>query len=90
MKVIKMEDISDWGFHHTCEDCDSELEVEKEDLLYSSSPGTQREEGYESFQASCAVCMTYFDVPINHIPKLLQLEVKKRTNRSATNGYLDR
>lgn len=89
MKVIKKQDVSGWEFKHTCSNCESELQVEQSDLRYSSYPGDQRESGCETFTASCAVCNQSFEIAITNIPKLIRIEVKKRS-ASSSGGYYDR
>lgn len=78
MKVISRPDVSNWEFKHKCSDCESELLVDQNDLKYNSYPGDFREPGYETFSANCAVCGKSFNILVNNIPKLVQLNVKKR------------
>lgn len=88
MKIIKKQDVSGWAFKHTCTNCESELQVEPSDLRHSSYPGDMRESGYETFTANCVVCSQSFTIANDKIPKLIQIEVKKRS--SSTGGYYDR
>lgn len=91
MKVIKKQDVSGWSFKHTCTKCDSELEADSKDVKYSHYAGDQREPGYETFSASCAVCHQSFNIPASNIPKLLQVEIKQRsTSTHGSGSYWDR
>lgn len=88
MKILKKQDVSGWTVKHTCSNCESELEVESKDLIYSHYDGDMREPGYESYNAACAVCSQQFNVPTTKIPKLIQIEAKSRNQRSGS--YFDR
>ena len=35
MKVLKKQDVSGWSYKYTCDNCESELEVESKDLIYA-------------------------------------------------------
>ena len=76
MKVLKMPD-TNWTYKHTCEKCTAELEVEKSDVIHKSYLGDPREPGYETWQATCPVCNSVINVPINSIPKPVQLEISR-------------
>jgi hypothetical protein len=91
MKVIKKEDTSHWTYKHICKDCDSELEVEAKDLRHTHYDGDFRDPAYDTYSAQCAVCTRTFTVPVNKIPKLIQIEAQGRTQRySGSGGYFDR
>ena len=79
MKIIKKQDVSNWSYQHTCTDCDTVLEVDGKDLILQHHQGDYRNSSYDSYSANCAVCKHSFTVPINDIPKLIQVEVKART-----------
>jgi hypothetical protein len=91
MKIIKKVDVSGWSRPHTCTKCDSQLEVEKGDLIYYYYAGDQRDPSYESFSAKCPVCNDSFCVPNDAIPKIIRLEVKAKGASSTSSGaYYDR
>lgn len=83
MKVLKQENTAGWCVKHICDECDSELEVYAEDLIFQYMEGDQREPGYDRYTAQCAVCSFSFDIEVTKIPKLVQLEVKARKASSA-------
>jgi hypothetical protein len=91
MKIIKRPD-STWSYKHTCKQCTAELEVEKGDVKHHSYNGDQREPGYETWQATCPVCSSAFDIPINVIPKIVQIEIKNGLPSAGTTygGPFDR
>lgn len=80
MKIIKKPDVSGWNFKYHCSKCDSDLEIEASDLKYYYYAGDQRDPSYESYSASCAVCNVTIDISTSHIPKLIQIELKKKHN----------
>jgi hypothetical protein len=82
MKVIKKENVSDWRYKHICENCDSELEVEAHDVKHRRYDGDIREPGYDSYSAICEVCTNSFNIPVNKIPKLVQLEARDKASKS--------
>lgn len=88
MKVISTPDVDGWSFHHTCSSCDSKLAVEASDLDHRYNEGNQRDPGYDSFTACCAICKTGFSVPTNSIPKLIQIKVKGK--KVPSGSYYDR
>lgn len=87
MKVVKRTDVSKWSYKHICSNCDSELEVETKDLKHHYYDGDMREPGYDSFTAECAVCSQQFTIPSNKIPKLIQVEAKKKYPTGAGGYY---
>lgn len=92
MKVIKKQDTTNWSYKHNCSNCESELEVESRDVVYYFySSCDPRESSYASYQASCAVCQKTFTIPSAKIPKLIQLEAKKRyESRPSSSSQFDR
>lgn len=88
MKIVKKPDVSGWKFLYHCSKCDSDLEVDSSDLKYNYYAGDQRDPSYESYSASCAVCNDNFPVSTSNIPKLIQIEVKKK--HSSATHYQDR
>lgn len=79
MKILSKPDVSNWSFKHKCSSCESELLVEENDLKYEYYAGDFREPSYENYSAKCAVCSKAFTIPLNNIPKLIQLNVKHKT-----------
>lgn len=78
MKIISQVDISDWSYPYSCKKCDSELEVYGTDLKYQHYSGYGRDDDYEEYFTNCIVCGDKFIISCLDIPKLLQLEIKKR------------
>lgn len=78
MKILRQPDVSNWNKKHTCTNCTSELLIEESDLKYHYYAGDFREPSSESFSANCAVCNQGIHVPFNEIPKLIQINVKKK------------
>lgn len=91
MKILKRPD-TQWSYKHTCSNCTAELEVEKSDVKHTSYPGDFREPGYETWSATCPICMVSFTIPESKLPKAVQVEIKdKRVSSSGTGGgYFDR
>jgi hypothetical protein len=76
MKILKAPD-TNWGYKHTCADCEAELEVEKGDVKYQFHSGMGRENDYETWEAKCPLCEREIAVPLAKIPKAVQVEIKK-------------
>lgn len=89
MKVIKKEDVSNWGYKHTCSGCDSELLIEAKDVRHQRFDGDPREPGYDKYTAECVVCSQPIIIPESKIPKILRVEIQNRTKRNSSN-YFDR
>lgn len=89
MKVIKKQDTTQWSHKHTCDKCDSELEVEPKDLRHKHYDGDFRDPAYDVYLAQCPVCADEFTISSKRIPKLIQIEAQERTARRTT-GYFDR
>ena len=83
MKVLKKEDISNWKYLHTCSKCNSELQVEAQDLI------RYEDRLADYFNATCPVCHNSFNVPTEKIPKLLQIQAKSG-GCSGGGSYFDR
>ena len=81
MKIIKKQDVSNWSYKHTCLTCESELEVEADDLIYNHYDGDMREPGYTVYQFACPVCQIVCDLDPMRIPKLIQINTKNKHNR---------
>jgi hypothetical protein len=75
MKVLKKADTSNWSHKFKCSSCESELEAESSDLLYTYCSGYGREPDYEYYSVKCAVCDAAHNVKTADIPQLLQLQV---------------
>lgn len=75
MKIIKKEDTSDWKYLHTCVGCDSELEVDKLDVIYNPNFID------EKFDTKCIVCSTRFSIKEKDISKLVKIEIINYHNK---------
>jgi len=92
MKVLKQPDTT-WSMKHTCTHCTAELEVEKSDVKFTSYPGDFRDPGYDTWTATCPVCSNAFHIKEATIPKVVQIEIKKRHPDNGPyggGGYFDR
>lgn len=78
MKIIKKEDVSRWNYKHKCINCDTELLIEAADVKYYHYDGDFREPSYDTYTANCIVCGKSFNIPIRDVPKLIQVEARKR------------
>lgn len=92
MKILEKADISNWSYICTCANCESKLEIEKDDLNYHYHDGDLRDAAYDSYSANCPVCKKSISVPNNNIPKLIKAELKEKYDRSVSSGqgYWDR
>ncbi len=77
MKILKRPD-NNWKYLYTCNQCSAELEVEKTDVSYTHLDGDCREPGYDKWEATCPVCSFKFTILAKDIPKIVQLEIKKK------------
>ncbi len=84
MKIIAKQDVSNWSYHHTCSKCETQLEVEANDLHHYHYDGDYRDPSYDSYSACCTVCSQSFTVPTNKIPKLIQIEAQKRAPKHSS------
>jgi len=78
MKVIK-KGYETWLQECTCPECDSVLELEPNDLLYTFTPnGPKISDDTEEFWVHCGVCNHKIVLSEETIPKLLKKEVKNK------------
>lgn len=85
MKVLERKEVEkEFKYDHTCDRCESRLQVEADDLLYESGGGDQRESWPETFKAICAVCRAVFNVPEARIPKYVKHLTRERNNKLST------
>lgn len=75
MKIIKQVDVSNWTYRFTCQDCDSELEADHNDIK-SGGDG----HGGVEFYVYCSICHTKTDVNTEDVPKALQIKVKNKSS----------
>jgi hypothetical protein len=78
MKILKKTDTSNWSYKYICDKCDTEMEVEKKDLVHKWVEGDRMEPGYDSFSFYCPVCMEKVNIHADKLPKLVQIEVKNK------------
>jgi hypothetical protein len=79
MKIIKKPDTSTWKYTFTCASCTAELEAEATDIVYNYYSGDYRESGYETFSLTCPVCSHSHTLKKDFLPKIVQLEAKKKS-----------
>lgn len=85
MKVLEKQDVSDWSIKHTCAHCDSVLQVEANDLVYTHHSGYYNETSYDTYGITCPVCRANFNIPSDQIPKLVKLQAQNKP--TATDYY---
>lgn len=83
MKIISKPDISNWSYKYKCMTCDAELEIEDGDLAYED--GGQRDG--DVYIAYCPCCNSKIYISTDKVPKLLGLQIRKRTNIRNNEGY---
>lgn len=82
MKVLKKPDVSNWSLKKTCGKCDTELEIEVSDVKHQYYNGDFRDPGYDDYWANCPVCSAKLAVPKDSMPKLIRIQVEKKTTTS--------
>jgi hypothetical protein len=88
VKIIKQADTAEWSFRATCDNCDSELQVEANDVKFVSHPDYgPREPGWDEYYATCPVCSSKIGIPESKVPKALRIKAK---SKSSYGGPLDR
>lgn len=78
MKVISKPDVSDWAYAKTCTNCDSQLEIEQSDIKHGHSNADGIYPASDYYYVNCSVCQTTINIPIEKIPKLIQIEAMRR------------
>jgi hypothetical protein len=78
MKIIKKVDTSTWSYKHTCDTCDTELEVEKSDVKYQYFEGYGKDPDWDEWKAICPICFTAFNVPLENIPRAVRVEIRNK------------
>ena len=86
MKVLKKLDVSNWRYKKTCEKCDSELEIEVSDVKHQHYSGDQRDPSYDEYWANCPVCSAKLQITKDKMPKLIQIQVEKKTTGGGSYG----
>lgn len=84
MKIISKQDVSNWSYSHKCNNCETQLEVDSQDLRHHHYAGDYREPSYDSYTAQCPVCSQTFTVPSAKIPRLIQIEAQNRAPKSSS------
>lgn len=75
MEVISKIDPNNWSADHTCNNCDSQLKINKQDLHSELIKAySYEEDDYNIYYVHCPVCKKPSRVPLNIIPKLIQIE----------------
>jgi transcription elongation factor Elf1 len=82
MKILKKAEANTWKHVFTCEKCESELEAEAIDVIHVHHAGDMRDPSYDSYHVTCAVCDHKHDLMTNKLPKVVQLEAKKRSSNA--------
>lgn len=80
MKILKQVDVGDWSIRATCDSCDSELQVEANDIKFVSHPDYgPREPGWDEYYVNCPVCSTKIGFSEDKIPKAVKLKAKSKS-----------
>jgi hypothetical protein len=75
MEVISKLDSDNWSAECTCTNCDSRLKINRHDLHSELIKAySYEEEDYNIYHVHCPVCKKTSRVPLNIIPKLIQIE----------------
>lgn len=78
MEVISKIDPNNWSAEHTCNNCDSQLKINKQDLHSELITAySYEEEDYNVYFVQCPVCVHKTIVQSHLIPKLVQITVAK-------------
>ena len=64
-------------FEDFCNECNAELQIEKDDIQYYYSD-SQREGTFEYFYYKCVVCGEQNEVNDSHVPTLMAKQLQKR------------
>ena len=78
MKIIEKPDVSGWSHSCKCKNCETKLEVEAADLHYTHSEGDGIYPASDNYYAQCPICSHHIYVPVNGVPKIVQIEAQKR------------
>jgi hypothetical protein len=90
MKIIKKVDITNWKLEHTCDKCETEMEVEKSDIRYQLSKADRPSDNdQDTFYFLCPVCIDTIYIDPDKLPKVLQV-LLKRDNNVSFGGYFER
>lgn len=88
MKIIEAPDANSWSHPYTCDNCETKLEIEVNDINHTHSSRDGIYPPSENYSACCPVCSHYFCVLVKDLPKIIQIEAQKRSAR-ARSSYLD-
>lgn len=95
MKILERKDLSNWKYILVCSDCESKLEVEKDDVraqhheaINDCRPG-ESQPAYFSYHCQCPVCQKVLDVPRTVVPKAMETMLQKKC-ATVRGNYFDR
>jgi hypothetical protein len=89
MKVLKTTDTSKWSYKFTCAQCESELEAERGDVKHQHYSGDFREPSYDVYTVSCPICKRSQTIPMDKIPKALQIQIKNKKFSNPEVSYVN-
>jgi hypothetical protein len=84
MKILELEDNSNWSYEHKCGMCNTKLQVIEGDIIYKRFPRDISEPAMlspESYDSKCCVCDTTFSIDYTFIPKLMQVQFRQKYNK---------
>lgn len=87
MKIIEKLDTSSWSHNCNCSNCETKLEVEATDLHHTHSEADGTFPASDNYSAQCPVCSHYITVPVNELPKIVQVQVKQKSWRGPSSYY---
>lgn len=75
MEVLSKTDLDSWSAEITCDNCDSQLKIDRHDLHSELIKAySYEEEDYNIYHVHCPVCNKPSRVPLNIIPKLIKVK----------------
>jgi hypothetical protein len=77
MKILKQVDVANWKYVYTCSHCESELEVEANDVQHRHLHAYLTDVS-DLFFCTCPVCHKEHPLSTNKIPKLLQVQIREK------------
>lgn len=80
MQVISKPDTNNWSTKHTCDNCDSKLEINGEDIIYKLECQGFYDIESDAYYVDCPVCSELSYVQESEIPKLVCIEAKNRSD----------
>lgn len=82
MKVLKYSiDPKDWKLALTCDWCDSQIEVNADDIFHEGERGNYAEAGWDRYTCNCGACGVEIEISEKKLPNIIQSYVEKRNKK---------